>query len=104
MWIGNGRQPIRRIDPIETAPAGSIFAARRIFHADPHTSCAVSTTSMSLAISCSSVIALHITFIAHRWGFSEASSLSRAFRVAYQTSPRRYRQTKQADGLMKLDD
>jgi AraC-like DNA-binding protein len=40
-----------------------------------------------------------ITFIAHRWGFSEASSLSRAFRVAYQTSPRRYRQTKQAVGV-----
>jgi AraC-like DNA-binding protein len=39
-----------------------------------------------------------ITFIAHRWGFSEASSLSRAFRAAYQTSPRRYRQAKQADG------
>jgi AraC-like DNA-binding protein len=38
-----------------------------------------------------------ITFIAHRWGFSEASSLSRAFRVAYQTSPRRYRQAKRAD-------
>ena len=35
-----------------------------------------------------------ITFIAHRWGFSEASSLSRAFRAAYQTSPRRYRQAK----------
>ncbi len=33
-----------------------------------------------------------ITFIAHRWGFSEGSSLSRAFRAAYQTSPRRYRQ------------
>jgi AraC-like DNA-binding protein len=33
-----------------------------------------------------------ITSIAHRWGFSEASSLSRAFRRAYQTSPRRYRQ------------
>jgi AraC-like DNA-binding protein len=39
-----------------------------------------------------------ITFIAHRWGFSEASSLSRAFRAAYQTSPRRYRQAKLADG------
>lgn len=39
-----------------------------------------------------------ITFIAHRWGFAEASSLSRAFRAAYQTSPRRYRQAKQADG------
>ena len=39
-----------------------------------------------------------ITFIAHRWGFSEASSLSRAFRAAYQTSPRRFRQAKQADG------
>jgi AraC-like DNA-binding protein len=40
-----------------------------------------------------------ITFIAHRWGFSEASSLSRAFRAAYQTSPRRFRQAKQADGV-----
>jgi AraC-like DNA-binding protein len=40
-----------------------------------------------------------ITFIAHRWGFSEASSLSRAFRAAYQTSPRRYRRAKQADGV-----
>jgi AraC-like DNA-binding protein len=39
-----------------------------------------------------------ITFIAHRWGFSEASSLSRAFRAAYQTSPRCYRQARQANG------
>ncbi len=39
-----------------------------------------------------------ITFIAHRWGFSEASSLSRAFRAAYQTSPRRYRQARQRGG------
>jgi AraC-like DNA-binding protein len=38
-----------------------------------------------------------ITSIAHRWGFSEASSLSRAFRCAYQTSPRRYRQDRQCD-------
>jgi DNA invertase Pin-like site-specific DNA recombinase len=42
---------------------------------------------------------LTITFIAHYCGFSEASSLSRAFRIAYQTSPRRYRQTNQADGV-----
>jgi AraC-like DNA-binding protein len=42
-----------------------------------------------------------ITFIAHRWGFAEASSLSRAFRAAYQTSPRRYRQEKQAGGPVK---
>jgi AraC-like DNA-binding protein len=41
-----------------------------------------------------------ITFIAHRWGFTEASSLSRAFRAAYQTSPRRYRQEKQTDGVV----
>jgi AraC-like DNA-binding protein len=41
-----------------------------------------------------------ITFIAHRWGFTEASSLSRAFRAAYQTSPRRYRQAKQAEGVV----
>jgi AraC-like DNA-binding protein len=34
-----------------------------------------------------------ITSIAHRWGFSETSSLSRAFRAAYQMSPRRFRQT-----------
>jgi AraC-like DNA-binding protein len=34
-----------------------------------------------------------ITSIAHRWGFSETSSLSRAFRAAYQISPRRFRQT-----------
>jgi len=39
-----------------------------------------------------------ITFIAHRWGFAEASSLSRAFRAAYHTTPRRYRQAKQAGG------
>ena len=52
-----------------------------------------------------------ITFIAHRWGFAEASSLSRAFRAAYQTSPRRYRQEKQAygnpgvgGGLAKIED
>jgi len=38
-----------------------------------------------------------ITFIAHRWGFSEASSLSRAFRAAYHISPRRYRKAKQTD-------
>ena len=43
-----------------------------------------------------------ITFIAHRWGFSEASSLSRAFRAAYQTSPRRYRQANCIDTSMGL--
>ncbi len=32
-----------------------------------------------------------ITSIAFRWGFSESSSFSRAFRNAFQTSPRRYR-------------
>ena len=32
-----------------------------------------------------------ITSIAFRWGFSESSSFSRAFRQAFQTSPRRYR-------------
>ena len=32
-----------------------------------------------------------ITSIAFRWGFSESSSFSRAFRHAFQTSPRRYR-------------
>jgi AraC-like DNA-binding protein len=41
-----------------------------------------------------------ITFIAHRWGFSEASSLSRAFRAAYQTSPRHYRQARQPPGSL----
>ncbi len=45
---------------------------------------------------------LSITFIAHRWGFSEASSLSRAFRAAYQTSPRRYRQARQGDANARL--
>jgi AraC-like DNA-binding protein len=43
-----------------------------------------------------------ITFIAHRWGFSEASSLSRAFRAAYQTSPRRYRLAKHSDATGHL--
>ena len=37
----------------------------------------------------------HQSSIAHRWGFSEASSLSREFRAAYQTSPRRYRRARQ---------
>jgi AraC-like DNA-binding protein len=32
-----------------------------------------------------------ITSIAFRWGFSESSSFSRAFRHAFQISPRRYR-------------
>ena len=32
-----------------------------------------------------------ITSIAFRWGFSESSSFSRAFRNAFQTSPRQYR-------------
>ncbi len=32
-----------------------------------------------------------ITSIAFRWGFSESSSFSRAFRSAFQTSPRRFR-------------
>lgn len=36
-----------------------------------------------------------ITAIAFRWGFSESSSFSRAFRNAFQTSPRRYRQASQ---------
>jgi AraC-like DNA-binding protein len=34
-----------------------------------------------------------ITSIAFRWGFSESSSFSRAFRNAFQTTPRRYRIT-----------
>ena len=36
-----------------------------------------------------------ITSIAYRWGFSEASSFSRAFRAAFEMSPRHYRQTQQ---------
>ncbi|SHL74438.1 transcriptional regulator, AraC family [Bradyrhizobium lablabi] len=38
-----------------------------------------------------------ITSIAFRWGFSESSSLSRAFRNAFQTSPRRYRNASRQD-------
>ena len=44
-----------------------------------------------------------ITFIAHRWGFSEASSLSRAFRAAYQTSPRRYRQANRHQAITRVE-
>jgi AraC-like DNA-binding protein len=40
-----------------------------------------------------------ITSIAFRWGFSESSSFSRAFRQAFRTSPRRYRNTCRQDGL-----
>lgn len=40
-----------------------------------------------------------ITSIAFRWGFSESSSFSRAFRQAFQTSPRRYRTTCRQDVL-----
>jgi AraC-like DNA-binding protein len=39
-----------------------------------------------------SLIHQSITSIAFRWGFSESSSFSRAFRNAFQISPRRYRQ------------
>jgi AraC-like DNA-binding protein len=39
-----------------------------------------------------SLINCSITSIAFRWGFSESSSFSRAFRNAFRTSPRRYRQ------------
>ena len=38
-----------------------------------------------------SLIHQSITSIAFRWGFSESSSFSRAFRHAFQISPRRYR-------------
>jgi AraC-like DNA-binding protein len=38
-----------------------------------------------------SLIHQSITSIAFRWGFSESSSFSRAFRRAFQISPRRYR-------------
>jgi AraC-like DNA-binding protein len=34
-----------------------------------------------------------ITSISFRWGFSESSSFSRAFRAAFKTSPRSYRRT-----------
>jgi AraC-like DNA-binding protein len=43
-----------------------------------------------------------ITSIAYRWGFSEASSFSRAFRAAFQTSPRDYRQARQHDAPARL--
>jgi AraC-like DNA-binding protein len=43
-----------------------------------------------------------ITFIAHRWGFSEASSLSRAFRAAYKTTPRRYRLAKVREAACRV--
>lgn len=43
-----------------------------------------------------------ITTIAYRWGFSETSSLSRAFRAAYRTSPRRYRQISRRDALARV--
>jgi AraC-like DNA-binding protein len=38
-----------------------------------------------------SMIHLPVTEIAMKWGFSEASSFSRAFRNAYRTSPRAFR-------------
>jgi AraC-like DNA-binding protein len=38
-----------------------------------------------------------ITSIAFRWGFSESSSFSRAFRNAFQISPRRFRSTCRRD-------
>ena len=40
-----------------------------------------------------------ITSIAFRWGFSESSSFSRAFRNAFHTSPRRYRNAHRQDGF-----
>jgi AraC-like DNA-binding protein len=40
-----------------------------------------------------------ITSIAFRWGFSESSSFSRAFRNAFQTSPRRYRDACRLDAF-----
>ena len=40
-----------------------------------------------------------ITSIAFRWGFSESSSFSRAFRNAFQISPRRYRNACQQGAL-----
>jgi AraC-like DNA-binding protein len=39
-----------------------------------------------------------ITSIAYRWGFSEASSFSRAFRAAFEMSPRDYRRSQRWDG------
>ena len=41
----------------------------------------------------------NITSIAFRWGFSESSSFSRAFRNAFHTSPRRYRNAHRQDGF-----
>jgi AraC-like DNA-binding protein len=43
-----------------------------------------------------------ITAIAYRWGFSETSSLSRAFRAAYGTSPRRYRQASNREAIVRI--
>jgi AraC-like DNA-binding protein len=40
-----------------------------------------------------------ITSIAFRWGFSESSSFSRAFRHAFQMSPRQFRSTCRPDEL-----
>jgi AraC-like DNA-binding protein len=45
-----------------------------------------------------------ITSIAYRWGFSEASSFSRAFRAAFEMSPRDYRQAQQRDARAFSDD
>lgn len=40
-----------------------------------------------------------ITSIAFRWGFSEASSFSRAFRTAFATSPRHFRKSQGQESL-----
>jgi AraC-like DNA-binding protein len=46
-----------------------------------------------------SLIHQSITSIAFRWGFSESSSFSRAFRHAFQISPRQFRSTCRPDQL-----
>jgi AraC-like DNA-binding protein len=46
-----------------------------------------------------SLIHQSITSIAFRWGFSESSSFSRAFRHAFQMSPRQFRSTCRSDKL-----
>jgi AraC-like DNA-binding protein len=51
-----------------------------------------------------SLIEESITSIAFRWGFSESSSFSRAFRKSFGTSPRQYRNHCLASKLPKLRD
>jgi AraC-like DNA-binding protein len=89
--------PLLCVEKIARATGLSSGHLQEIFHIRAGTTIAEYVRQQRLArcrrdLADPSLVDASITAIAFRWGFSESSSFSRAFRNAFQTSPRRYRQ------------